>query len=317
MKRRTKVRKPARKAPSRAVAMVKEPPAPVLRTGNQALDELLVLARAASDPRCDPTKMVVLRDMITDIRRERREEAFTRDFLEMQGKLPEINQDGKIEITPKETARSQKQVTRFATFANIHHAVMPVLTRHNFILWHQTNIGAGGVGIVVETFLKHTQGHHTSSVIALVLDTTGSKNNNQGAGSSSSYGKRYNTIALLNIVSRAMDDADLDGHTAERVVRKVPLEATQNPGLTSTQNPAPTEATVEVVEEAASVVTIDMEQAQKLSTAIVDCGVPAHLFKAKYGEPAELPAARFSEAMQACTDYKRRMSDSQKMASAG
>jgi hypothetical protein len=307
MKRRTKVkvRKVVRKR-SRALAVVKEPPPPVL-TGNQALDELLVLARAAADPRCDPAKMAALSDIMTGIRRERREEAFTRDYLKMQRELPEINQDGKIEITPKESARSQKkQVTRFATLANIHRVITPILDAHGFIICHEIDVGAGGVGIIVRSTLKHAQGHQMVSVIPLVLDTTGSKNNNQGAGSSATYGRRYNTIALCNIVSRAMDDADLDGHTAERVVRKAPLEATQNPGPTTTQNPAQTEITVEAV-EAEAVATIDMEQAQKLSTAIVDCGVPLHLFKTKYGEPSELPAARLGEAMQACADYKRRM----------
>jgi hypothetical protein len=239
------------------------------------------------------------------IRAERREEAFARDFLEMQMKLPEINQDGKIEIKEGKA----KGVTRFATFANIHRVIKPILTAHHFLIWHEIDVGAGGVGIVVRSTLKHVQGHQTVSVIPLVLDTTGSKNNNQGAGSSATYGRRYNTIALCNIVSRAMDDADLDGHTAERVVRKAPL--------TQQSEVAPAETVVEVVEEVAPVATIDMEQAQKLAAAIADCGVPAHLFKAKYGEPAELPAARLGEAMQACADYKRRMGDANKMAATG
>ena len=153
--------------------------------------------------------MQALREIMKDIRQERREEAFTRDFIALQAELPEIDKDGRIVIDPKETARNQKrQVTPFSTFENIHRVSMPILRRHNLSMWHEVQPGAGGVGVVVHSFLKHTRGHQTTSAIPLVLDTTGSKNNNQGAGSSISYGKRYNTIALLNIISKAPDDRD-------------------------------------------------------------------------------------------------------------
>jgi hypothetical protein len=40
----------------------------------------------------------------------------------------------------------------------------------------------------------------------VALDSSGGKNNIQGMGSSFSYGKRYTTTALLNIVTEGEDD---------------------------------------------------------------------------------------------------------------
>jgi hypothetical protein len=45
--------------------------------------------------------------------------------------------------------------------------------------------------------------------MTLPLDTSGSKNNVQAVGSSTSYGKRYTATLLLNIRTKGEDD---DGH---------------------------------------------------------------------------------------------------------
>lgn len=274
---------PAPKPPAKPArnSVVKFAPPPPPEDGT---DDLIILARAAANPKVDPAKMQALREIMKDIRQERREEAFTRDFIALQAELPEIDKDGRIVIDPKETARNQKrQVTPFSTFENIHRVSMPILRRHNFSMWHEVQPGAGGVGVVVHSFLKHTGGHQTTSAIPLVLDTTGSKNNNQGAGSSISYGKRYNTIALLNIISKAPDDRDLDGAAPKP---KGDAESVANPNA-----------------------TINGSQAKTLLEAINECGVEATVFMDKYGIKAvhELPLRFFDEAMKSCRDYAARV----------
>ena len=268
---------------TKSQALVKSNAAPP-RAKDEALDDLIILARAAADPAVDPAKMTALREIMKDIREERRQEAFTRDLIAMQEELPEINQDGLIVITPKETARSQtKQKTPFATFNNIHRVTTPILRKWNFTMWHEVDIGKDGIGILVRSFLKHTGGHQISSVIPLVLDTTGSKNNNQGAGSAVSYGKRYNTIALVNIISKAPADADLNGHTAKEIA--------------------------EQQEEDGELKTINGSQAKQLLKAVADCGVKLELFLEKYKVKAvhELPLHLFDEALKSCAIYKARV----------
>ena len=247
------------KAKSTAVAKVED----------DGADDLLILARAAANPNVDPAKMQALREIMKDIRQERREEAFTRDFIAMQAELPEINKDGRIVIDPKETARNKKrQVTPFSTFENIHRITMPICRGHGFVMWHEVDVGKEGTGVIVRSFLKHTAGHQTTSAIPLILDTTGSKNNNQGAGSSISYGKRYNTIALLNIISKSPTDADLDG--------------------------------------AVEIGTVSAEQLETIRALIVDSGadIPRFCKHMNVESIEQIPAARFDDAIAALEKKK-------------
>jgi hypothetical protein len=300
MAKKAKKIKPGRKP--RASSGSKPAVAPVEKlTGNPALDQWIILARE-----------VGVENMMV-IRQEQREQAFILDYGAMQMVMPEIDQDGSIEI--KEGKARGKM--RFATHANIHRQILPVLRAHHFSIWHEIRVGEGGVGIIVHTTLKHDMGHYTESFIPLIIDTSGSKNNNQGAGSSSTYGKRYNTIALCNIISCAPGDADLDGYSPERIVRKTTMP-TQNPGLVATQNESPpAETTMEVLPAKDEVATIDMEQAQRLCAAISDNGVPMPMFIKKYGEPAMLPVVRFYEAIQACVDYGHRMGKNKNVVATG
>ena len=67
------------------------------------------------------------------------------------------------------------------------------------------------VRITVTGVLSHRLGHSEQTTMQLPTDITGAKNPVQAIGSSTSYGKRYVAMALLNISSRGEDD---DGHSA-------------------------------------------------------------------------------------------------------
>ena len=66
--------------------------------------------------------------------------------------------------------------------------------------------------------LSHRDGHREETTLTLPYDSSGSKNSVQAAGSSYSYGRRYATLMLLNISSRAPQDMDDDGRAAGRGV---------------------------------------------------------------------------------------------------
>jgi hypothetical protein len=298
-----------RKLVAKVVKLAKTAPvvAPLVLTGNPEADELAVLTHAVSDPRVDVAKLQELRTFLTNSRQERREdrreEAFISDFMAMQAEMPEIDRDGRIEIVPKEGARSRAtQVTFFSTFQNINRVVKPILKRHNFLIRHETDVGASGVGVIVRSILQHRGGWRSISILPMTLDTSGSKNNVQGAGSSVSYGKRYNTITLCNITSRAPEDADIDGHAPRPKTNKIRAKAEPDGGPTHVVEAAQ-EAQPENKQE--SITTINMEQAQQLATAIKDSGLPLERFVAKYGEPAELPVEKLPEALKALANFKR------------
>lgn len=189
---------------SKSVA-IKEAPASILA----------VIARAASDPDVLPDKMRALLDMQKEIQAEEARMAFTQDFIAMSEELPIINATGRIEIREKvggeRTGRVQ-QSTPYATYNEIWKTIKPILQKHHFGLTH-SNEGSPDGRVIVRSTLMHNKGFERQSVIPLPLETSGSKNNVQGAGSSTSYGKRYNTVQLLNLISEAAEDRDTDGVT--------------------------------------------------------------------------------------------------------
>ena len=98
-----------------------------------------------------------------------------------------------------------KEAFTFARFEDIDVAIRPLLIEEGLSLSFSSTERAGG-GAVLTGTLSHKDGHSISSSIPLALDTSGGKNNIQAMGSTISYGKRYTTCMLLNIVTTGEDD---------------------------------------------------------------------------------------------------------------
>lgn len=270
-----KVAKPAPKTGAKATAtgtaVAHLQPAPT--------NLLAVIGRATTDPAINPDKMRQLLDMAQEIERDEARRAFNVAYIALQSELPEIRADGRIEIREKvagqRTGRVQ-QSTPYATFQNIMRVVRPLLSKNGFSLWFATEPSTAGDRLIVKGFLDHVRGHGRVTAFPLPAETSGSKNNVQGWGSTQSYGKRYCTIALLNIVSYAPEDKDADGYSSDDVV----------------------DATA----------VIDDAQVERLTSAIEFCGVGEAKFCQKFsiGAVADLPVAKFDAAMRACADYQSR-----------
>lgn len=193
----------APKAQSRAVA-VHQPQRPKTF--------IETLAQLASDQTVPADKMRAILDMQKEVMTEEARRAFTRDYIAMQADLPIINATGRIEIEAKR-AGAKRQSTPFATFNEINKVTKPILRAHGFALMFAPDEGMNG-RIVIRGYLEHVGGYTRTCTIPVPLESSGSKNDAQGTGSSISYGKRYATIALLNLISEAKDDRDDDGQTA-------------------------------------------------------------------------------------------------------
>lgn len=183
---------------------------------------LQVIIEAAADPRCDVAKMQALLNMQKEIVAEERKQTFDTAFIALQAELPVINKDGKIEVRKKDSSGERtgalQQATPYATFEEIMDVVQPLLTKHGFGLSFQTKANNVERLLVIGHLIGH--GHERETEFPLPAETSGSKNNVQGWGSSLSYGKRYCTIALLNIRSRALQDRDTNGFPGDFKVAK-------------------------------------------------------------------------------------------------
>ncbi len=176
---------------------------------------LQVIARAAANPAVDIDKMMRLMEMQERIIERNAKAAYARDLAEMQPNLPTIDRKGKIVITDKTNAKNVIQSTPYALYEDIGEAVRPVLAAHGFALTHRTGQSSDG-RITVTGILSHREGHSEETTITLQHDRTGSKNAVQAIGSSIQYGRRYTTLLILNITSRAPHDPlDDDGAKAD------------------------------------------------------------------------------------------------------
>lgn len=257
---------------------------------------LAVIAAAAANPACDVGKMQALLDMQEKLEQKQAKREFTQDFIALQAELPSISRDGKIEVLEKGVDGKRvagrdrvQQATPYATFNNIMRTIKPLLNKHKFTLSFATE--PAGDRIMVKGFLRHVSTHEQTTSFPLPAETSGSKNNVQGWGSSMSYGKRYATIALLNIVSHAPEDADRDGGTAPVAAKRAAKAASED--------------AVEVIDDGEP--TITQEQHDKLVDALEACGAKRSDFCAAWGiaKVIDLPASGYERAMRACDDKAR------------
>jgi len=232
-----------------------------------------MLYKLSQNPKADPAVARAYAELYKDMEAHQARKDFTRDYIALQADLSgvRITKDRKIEIPAKEGKRAQS--TPYATFENIYRVVMPFLQRHHFGLSYQTEPSADGARINVIGILEHASGHQRTTTFPLPAEVSGSKNNVQGWGSSFAYGKRYATIALLNIVSFAPEDSDRDG-----------------------------------TPPAADEPVIDDDQAVKLTEALEFAGLTKKALCKKYGieKFGDLPARLFNDAMTACKNHAAR-----------
>jgi len=170
---------------------------------------LAVIERAARDPNVDVDKMERLFAMQERVLAQQAKVAFTEAKIAMRPELPEVTMKGMIRIPSKDSTKPPQE-TPFARFEDIHDAVMPIITSHGFDLKFKNGLAPDGK-VRVTTILSHIGGHEETTEFDLPHDSSGSKNSVQAVGSSTSYGKRYGTIAILNIKVAGEDD---DGQAA-------------------------------------------------------------------------------------------------------
>lgn len=179
---------------------------------------LAVIERAARDPNVDIDKMERLLAMQERVLERDAKTAFTQAKIEMRPHLPEITMKGHIVIKDKNDSNRIIQDTPFARFEDIHEAVMPVLSQFGFDLSFKNGMAPDGK-VRVTTILSHVAGHSEETYFDLPHDSSGSKNAVQAVGSSTSYGKRYGVLNVLNIRVCGEDD-NANSSEAPTVVEK-------------------------------------------------------------------------------------------------
>ncbi len=173
---------------------------------------LNVIARAAADPNVDIDKLERLLEMQERVLGREAKAQFTAALAALQPELPVITENGGIKDC------SGNVQSTYALWEDINEAIKPQLAEHGFALSFRTRRTENEISVT--GVLSHRGGHSEETELSLPSDTSGSKNAVQAVGSSTSYGKRYTAMALLNLTSRGADDDGKAGGTVGCITRQ-------------------------------------------------------------------------------------------------
>jgi len=166
---------------------------------------LNIIAEASRNPDTNIANLQALLQMQREVMADQAKIAFARALWRLKKDMPQIPKNGIIDL-------GTKGKIKFARWEDMAEVIQPLMDREGFTLSFDTEERAreGGGSVVIGT-LTHIDGHSKTARFSLPLDSGPGRNSLQAAGSTLSYGKRYVTELLLNIVRRGEDD---DAHAA-------------------------------------------------------------------------------------------------------
>jgi len=158
------------------------------------------ITELARDPNVDPAKMAAIVDLQERMMDRSARAAFQAAMHRARALMPRIEKDGTIRNKAGDVQ------SRFAHYEAIDKIVRPIIEAQGLTYGFDYKEGEQG-RVLVTCIVSHTGGHEERfGPMPLAIDTTGSKNATQGAGSAGSYGMRYTLCAAFNIVTVGSDD---------------------------------------------------------------------------------------------------------------
>lgn len=204
------VERPARKPLEQLVSV----PSRIIEHGRSVsshiIDTLAKTALTISSSENAAEKLNVIQSL-WNMQKEAEDRQAEREFstakVLVAGDLPPIPKTGLREFVDKNNV---KQSSSYPTLDDIEGVLDPICRRYGIIKEYSSKTDAKGWACQVLT-VRHVGGHkEVYESPYMPLDTSGAKNNNQGAGSSAKYGRRYALIGAFNIFHV---DEDIDGAT--------------------------------------------------------------------------------------------------------
>jgi hypothetical protein len=168
-------------------------------------DSLLnFIAMALEKPEIDVTKLQALLDMQRQVVADDARVQFNRALHAAQMKMPKVERNGAIDL-------GKGKPIPFATYEDVDAIVRPI--EGEFGLSRAFNVKKADTGYVIVGTLRHVAGHSEETEFPLPNDAGPGRNALQAVGSTFSYGKRYITEAMYNIVRKGQDDDGKTGGT--------------------------------------------------------------------------------------------------------
>tara|TARA_R110000868_G_scaffold156637_1_gene383596 strand:+ start:43 stop:807 length:765 start_codon:yes stop_codon:yes gene_type:complete len=180
-----------------------------------------IIGKMADSPHFSLEAVQAIKELVALQERQdelRRKAEFAAAMARIQADIPRIVQRGKIVIPAKDGKAGS--ATTFARLADIDVALRPLLQREGMFLTFNEPETMDGGRSVIEGQLAHSNGYSETKRMTLSLDTSGSKNNIQAAGSRMRYGRRYIVGMWFNIIEADDDVAEGAGERVLPITQK-------------------------------------------------------------------------------------------------
>ena len=173
-----------------------------------------MIERLAMDPNADLDKLERMLAMKERMEQDAAKKAFAVAFAQMQADLPVIAERGKIKNKAGEVQST------YPLWEDVNAALRGPLSAHGLSMSFDRRKDDGKT--IIGCIVTHEMGHSRRAEIDLPRDTSGSKNEVQGEGSTVSYGQRYSSKMLINWISEGTEDDD-----GQKAGRKTPITEKQ------------------------------------------------------------------------------------------
>lgn len=184
--------------------LIREPGTVLVRPGPPS--PMDVIAAILRDPSIPIERVAAAMDLHERMEARESERAYNQDFAAAMMEMPRVAKRGAKKMGDKGTIM-------YATYEDVDAAVRPIETRHGFARSFSTRAG-DKVGSIMTLRLTHRAGHSTTSERYCRPDPGPGRNEIQAEGSGESYGRRYLTLAVWNLVTVGADD---DGDSADPI----------------------------------------------------------------------------------------------------
>ena len=157
-----------------------------------------IIAAVARDPNVDVARIDALVALKERMEARDAEKEFNREFAAAMLAMPKVAKRGVKDM-------GAKGAIPYATYEDVDAAIRPIETRHGFARSFLTR-PSDKPGCVMILRLTHRAGHSITSERYCRPDPGPGRNDTQAEGSGESYGRRYLTLAMWNIVTVGADD---------------------------------------------------------------------------------------------------------------
>jgi hypothetical protein len=169
---------------------------------------LEIVMRAASDPTIDPARLREFLAIGRELEADKAKREYVAAFLAAKADLDGMKITKRGQIVYEAKLGKKGSSIGFMRYDDIAEAVKPILRSHGLAATYSYEMLAGAPKVVCVMKLMHQGGHSEEfrSVPLPMIDQSGGKTDIQGAGSVSSYGRRYVVCPAFDIVAEGEDN---------------------------------------------------------------------------------------------------------------